>query len=64
MNMENNMISLGIAAAGILIPLAIDLLDRGTTADGTPLTQEQIDQLRALVDQQHLVVQALPEDGA
>lgn len=53
------MISIGIAAAGILIPMAIDLLNKGTAADGTPLTQEQIDQLRALVDQQHAVIQAL-----
>lgn len=55
------MISIGIAAASILIPIAVDLIQKGTAPDGTALTQEQIDQLRALVDQQHLVVQALPE---
>lgn len=59
--MENNMITIGIAAASILIPIAVDLIQKGTTPDGTTLTAEQIAQLRALVDQQHLITQALPE---
>lgn len=57
--MENNVIQLGIAAAMILIPIAADLIEKGVQPDGTPLTQEQIDQLRAFVDQQHAATQAL-----
>lgn len=55
------MIQLGIAAATILIPLAIDMIEKGTKPDGTELTKAEIDELRALVDQQHLIIQNLKE---
>ena len=54
-------IAIGIQAASILIPLAIDLLSKGKSTEGVTLTQEQIAELRALVDQQHAVIQALEE---
>lgn len=52
-------ITLGIQAAAILIPLAIDMIQKNNRPDGTPLTQEEIDQMRAFVDQQHLIIQEL-----
>jgi hypothetical protein len=52
-------IVVGIQAAAILIPMALDLLDKGLNPSGEPLTEQQIAELRALVDQQHAVVQAL-----
>ena len=55
------MISLGISAAAILIPLAIELIDRNSKPDGTPLSEQEIQELRALVDQRHAVIQALEE---
>jgi len=55
------MIQIGIAAATILLPLAVDLIEKMTTEDGTALTKEQIDQLRAFVDANHALIQQLPE---
>lgn len=52
-------IAIGIQAAAILIPMALDLLDKGLNPSGETLTEAQIQELRAFVDQQHLVVQAL-----
>lgn len=55
------MIQLGIAAATVLLPLAVDLIEKGTRADGTALTQEEISQLREFVDANHELIQKLPE---
>lgn len=59
--MEAKMIQLGIAAATVLLPLAVDLIQQATKPDGSPLSQEEIDQLRAFVDANHQLIQALPE---
>lgn len=59
--MESNMIQLGVAAATVLIPLAIDLIEKMQKPDGTPLTQQEIDELRAFVDANHQLVQGLSE---
>ena len=59
--MESNMIQLGIAAASILIPLAVDMIEKAQRPDGTQLTEQEIAELRAFVDANHQLVQGLPE---
>lgn len=55
------MIQLGIAAATVLLPLAVDLIKEARRPDGQELTKDEIDQLREFVDANHALIQALPE---
>lgn len=55
------MIQLGIAAATVLLPIAVDLIKEARRPDGQVLTKDEIDQLREFVDANHALIQALPE---
>lgn len=55
------MVQIGVAAATVLIPLAIDMIEKMQRPDGTPLTAQEIAELRQFVDANHQLVQSLPE---
>lgn len=57
-----------IAIATALIPLVLpviqQMLESGKRPDGTPLTEEEIAAGRQFVDDNHAIIQNLPEDGS